>query len=73
MCIGDKMTLIPAAPSERILKRAGAKRVSEEAKRALSDYLEEEGLRISEKALGIAKNCGRKTILGSDIKMVKLK
>ncbi|MBW3015382.1 NFYB/HAP3 family transcription factor subunit [Candidatus Woesearchaeota archaeon] len=67
------MSTIPAAAMERILRRAGAKRVSEPAKKAFAEILEDYALKIGEKALNIAKNCGRKTILDTDIKMVKLK
>tara|TARA_Y100000294_G_scaffold62789_1_gene59446 strand:+ start:280 stop:483 length:204 start_codon:yes stop_codon:yes gene_type:complete len=63
---------IPAAPAERILKSAGAKRVSDPAKKALADVLEDIGLQIAEQAVKIAKNCGRKTITDEDIKMVRL-
>ncbi len=63
---------IPAAPAERILKSAGAKRVSDPAKKALADILEEVGIQIAEQAVGIAKNCGRKTVTDEDIKMVRL-
>lgn len=63
---------IPSAPAERILKNAGAKRVSDPAKRALADILEEIGIQIAQKAVGVAKNCGRKTVIDEDIKMVRL-
>ena len=67
------MALIPAAAMERLLKRAGAKRVSENAKKTFADLLENLGTQIGEQAIKIARNCGRKTVLDSDIKMVKLK
>jgi histone H3/H4 len=67
------MGIIPAAAMERVLKRAGAKRVSENAKRALSEVITDIGVQIGEQAIKIARNCGRKTVLDSDIKMVKLK
>lgn len=63
---------IPSAPAERILKNAGAKRVSDPAKKALAEVLEEIGLQIAEQAVKIAKNCGRKTVTDEDIKMVRL-
>ena len=66
------MAIIPAAAMERILRKSGAKRVSEDAKKAFSEILEKKGITIAEKAISIAKNCGRKTVLGSDIKMVRL-
>ena len=66
------MSIIPAAASERILKKAGARRVSDEAKKAFSEVLEQLGDEISKKAVGIAKNCDRKTVSAADIKMVKV-
>ena len=66
------MAIIPAAACERILKKAGARRVSDEAKLALSEVLELLADEISKKAVEIAKNCGRKTVNASDLKMVKV-
>ena len=66
------MAIIPSAAMERVLRKYGAKRVSEGAKKAFADILEEKGLKIGEHAIKIARNCGRKTVLDSDIKMVKL-
>ena len=64
--------IIPAAAAERILKKAGARRVSEEAKIAFSEILEQLGEEISKKAVDIAKNCNRKTVSSADLKMVKI-
>lgn len=66
------MAIIPSAAMERVLRKCGAKRVSEPGKKALADILEQKGLEISEQAMKIARNCGRKTVLDTDIKMVKL-
>ena len=60
---------IPKAVAEKILKKAGAKRVSEDAKSAFADVLMSEASRIGEKASQIAKHSGRKTINESDIKL----
>jgi histone H3/H4 len=64
--------IIPAAAAERILKKAGAIRVSDEAKAEFSAKLEQIGLEISQKAVDIAKNCGRKTVGAEDLKLVKM-
>ena len=66
------MAIIPSAAMERILRKCGAKRVSEEAKKAFAEILEDKGTKIGEQALKIARNCGRKTVLDSDVKMVRL-
>jgi len=61
--------LVPVAAMERIMKRAGAERVSEPAKVALKDVLEEYGEKVSSSALKFAVHAGRKTIKASDIKL----
>lgn len=62
-------TLVPAAAMERILKKAGAERVSEDAKDALKEVLEDYGDKIGKKAIDLAKHSGRKTIKKEDIKL----
>ena len=57
------------AAMERLMKKAGANRVSEEAKTALKDILEDHAHRVSEKAWQIAKHSGRKTIKPGDLKI----
>ena len=66
-----RKNVLPYAPAERIMKLAGAKRVSQEAKVALMQILEEEAVALIGKALDIMKNCNRKTILGEDLRLAK--
>ena len=54
---------------ERLMKKAGASRVSEEAKATLKDILEDHAIKVSEKAWQIAKHSGRKTVKSSDLKI----
>lgn len=61
--------LIPLAAMEQLMKNAGADRVSDEAKAALKDLLEEYGERIAKDATTLAEHAGRKTIKARDIKL----
>ena len=60
---------IPLAAMDRLLKDAGAGRVSESAKIALKEALEEYALRIGESASKYAVHAGRKTVKAGDIKL----
>ncbi len=60
---------IPLAAMERLLKQAGAGRVSEDAKDALRDVLEDIALEISESAVKLAQHAGRKTVKAEDVKL----
>jgi len=61
--------LLPLAAMEKIMRAAGANRVSEDAKTALKDVLEDIGQEIAAKANQLAIHSGRKTIKASDIKL----
>ncbi|HEX2406455.1 MAG TPA: histone family protein [Nitrososphaeraceae archaeon] len=55
------------AVMNRIIKKAGAQRVSDEASDTLRKILEEIANNISKNAIDIAKHAGRKTIKTDDI------
>ena len=63
------MSEIPKAPIARIIKESGAERVSEDAKAALADYLEEVVRDVAKEANNVAKIAKRKTVKADDIKL----
>lgn len=62
---------IPLAPFEKLLKEAGAKRVSKSATKAFVEYLEEVGMEIGREASDLARHAGRKTVVDADINLVR--
>jgi len=61
--------ILPLAAMEKLLKKSGAPRVSEDAKTALKDVLEEYADQVGQKAVRIALHSGRKTVKAGDIKV----
>ncbi|MEA2076091.1 MAG: histone family protein [Euryarchaeota archaeon] len=61
------MAELPIAPVTRIVRNAGAERVSEEASQELVRLLEEYGEKIAKKAVSLAKHAGRKTVKVEDV------
>ncbi|OGI15890.1 histone [Candidatus Micrarchaeota archaeon RBG_16_49_10] len=62
---------LPLAPLERILRKAGAKRVSKSAVREFSMVLADYASDISGEAAKLATHAGRKTIVESDVRMAR--
>ncbi len=54
---------------DKIMREAGALRVSDDAKEALADVLEQKAKEISLEAKKLAEHAGRKTITEKDIRL----
>ena len=64
-----KKRTLSLAAMEKLLRNAGNGRVSDEAKEALCDYLEEKAIEIGAKSWKLAEHSGRRTVKASDIKL----
>ena len=69
--MAQRRNTLPLAAMEKLLKQAGADRVSEDAKEALQELLEDYGMELGKRANKFAAHANRKTIKGSDIKLAK--
>ena len=65
--------LLPLAAMEKILKSAGAERVSDKAKSALKDVMEEIAEDIAAQAVKLSIHAGRKTVKAGDVKLAAKK
>jgi histone H3/H4 len=61
--------ILPIAPVERIVRKAGAERVSEDAGIELAKVLEEHGIEIAREAISLAKHAKRTTVKEEDIRL----
>jgi histone H3/H4 len=63
------MTELSQAAVERIIKKAGAERISADATETLAILMEDYGLFLAKEAKKMSDHAGRKTLRGSDIQM----
>ncbi|MFC1801648.1 histone family protein [Nanoarchaeota archaeon] len=61
------------AGMDKLMRQAGAPRVSDTAKEALADVLEEKGKEIALEAIKFSQHAGRKTVTKDDIKLASKK
>ncbi len=57
------------APIDRLIRKAGADRVSADAVTTLRDILEDIAYEIAKKAVELAHHAKRKTVTGEDVKL----
>jgi DNA-binding protein len=65
------MATLPTYAMEKLLKKSGAKRVSEPAKEELQKNLAKTIDQLTKKAALFAKHAGRKTIKKEDLFLIK--
>lgn len=63
----EKGHILQLAPMDHLLRKAGAERVSQTAKKALRQVLEEFAIILSRKAIVFANHAGRTTIKSEDV------
>lgn len=57
------------ASIDKLIRKVGAERVSEDAAIALAAYLDEEALVVARQAVELAEHAGRKTVKAEDIRL----
>ena len=60
---------LPLAPIDRLVRKAGAGRVSAEAATALRNILQDVAVQVGKVAVDFAKHAKRKTVVEDDIKL----
>jgi histone H3/H4 len=65
------MSKLPLATVERIMRDAGARRVSREARQAFADYMEQLTRSLATEAGEFAEHFGRRTITEKDAELAK--
>ena len=63
------MGILQLAPVDRLIRKAGAQRVSDEAVKVLAEFLEDFAIKLTKVAVEYAQHAGRKTITAEDVKL----
>lgn len=63
------MAELPIAAIDRVIRKSGARRVSEDAAVALAEVLEERALAIAAEASKLAEHAGRRTVQDVDVRL----
>ena len=63
----SKKSFLSLNAMDKIIRNSGAERVSDDAKEALAEVLQEKGAEISKEAKKLAEHAGRKTVTKKDI------
>jgi histone H3/H4 len=61
------MMVLTKATVDKIIRKAGAERVSEDAVLTLGKYLDDLGVTVARKAITLARDAQRKTVRDEDI------
>ncbi|MBU6997223.1 MAG: histone family protein [Theionarchaea archaeon] len=62
---------LPLASVDKLIRKAGAHRVSEDAAKELAAHLQETAIEVAREAITLADHAGRKTVKAEDIALAK--
>jgi histone H3/H4 len=63
--------VLPTASVDKLIRKAGAYRVSEGAAKELASHLEERAIKVAREAIILAEHAGRKTVKAEDIELAQ--
>lgn len=63
--------VLPQASVDKLIRKAGAGRVSEDAAQELATHLEDVAIEVAREAITLANHAGRKTVKAEDIGLAK--